>query len=434
MCFTKEDGEKMNNKKNKWVTILFLISLCFVWFGQANKVYAKDISIPKLKEEQIFLAVGGDKGQIKAVNGKIKDCTSLDTGIITVTKKGTITGKKAGTAAILVSVLGTDNEYYALYCEVIVMNPKLSEEIVILKGSGDLDALLTIDGLIGSIEDKNIICKSSESDIASVEKKADGIYIYGNKTGKAEITVEVYGKKLTCNVSVASYGLENQVFTLAKGKSKTIKVSNSSNTITWKSSDKKIATVNSKGKITAKGIGNAVITGKAGEETYTCYVSVAANEAIKAVEKAYISIGAMYSQAKRMEEGYFDCSSLTWRCYSPYDVFIGNETWAPTAADQAKWCVENDKIIAEKAVEIEELTLVPGDLVFYAKEESNGRFKNIYHVALFAGYEIVESADGEVRLKGNIVDANGRAVAESEYRTTFSFDKGIVYIARLCNN
>lgn len=420
----------MSKRKRQWIAGICFLCFCVLWFNSLQAAAAKDTT-PKLKQEQLILAISGEKGQIKAVNGKIKECTSLDTGIATATKKGVITPKKAGTAAVLVSVLGNDKIYYALYCDVIVMNPKLSAETIVLKGGGELTSILTIDGLIGSIGDNNIKCSSSDSNIASAEKKEDGIYVYGNSTGTAEIAVEVYGKKLTCKVIVTSYGLENQSFTLVKGKSKTIKVTNASKTVKWSSSDKKIASVNSQGKITAKSIGNAVITGKSGEDVYTCYVSVAADEAVKAVEQAYSSIGAMYSQSKRMEDGYFDCSSLTWRCYSPYDIFIGSETWAPTAADQAKWCVENDKIIAEKPIETDELVLVPGDLIFYAQSESNGRFKNIFHVAIFAGYEIEQAADGTVKLKGKIVDANGRAVAESEYRTSFSSEKGVVYVARL---
>lgn len=45
--------------------------------------------------------------------------------------------------------------------------------------------------------------------------------------------------------------------------------------VTWKSSNTKVATVSKKGKVTAKGIGNAVITAKAGGKKLTCKVTVA---------------------------------------------------------------------------------------------------------------------------------------------------------------
>lgn len=428
-CFEKKEKKKVKIRQS-YFALLVLISFMLA-FGSSNSIFAsaKEKS-PELEQSQLTLAVGGKTGKIKVVNGTIKDCTSLDTGIVKVTGKGVVTPKKEGTAAILVSVLGQDQAYTALYCEVTVINPTLSDTDVILNGQEELSYYLKINGLIGSILDEKVTCASSNPDIVSVKQKENGIYLYGESEGTADVSITIYGKKLTCHVTVINFALDSQAITLEKGKSKTIKFSNQSKTITWKSSDKSIASVNSSGKITAKNFGNATITGKSGKDTYTCYVAVASSEAIKAVKKAEASVGALYSQAKRMEEGYYDCSSLTWRSYSPYGVCMGSENWAPTAADQGKWCVENGKIIAEKGVSVEELVLLPGDLIFYAKSQNNGRYKNIYHVAMFTGYQIEKTANGDSELKGYLVDANGKTVAKSQYRTEFSFDKGIVLIGR----
>ena len=66
--------------------------------------------------------------------------------------------------------------------------------------------------------------------------------------------------------------------TLKKGKSFTIKPkltpSGAEAKITYRSSNKKIATVNAKGKVTAKKKGTATITVKAGNVTRTCVVTV----------------------------------------------------------------------------------------------------------------------------------------------------------------
>lgn len=428
-CFEKK---KTNKVKMKQICLVFLVFISFMMaFGNKNSVYASaKEKVPKLEQSRFTLSVGGKTEQIRAVNGTIKDCTSLDTGIVKVNKKGVITPKKEGTAAILVSVLGQDQAYTALYCEVTVVNPTLSDSDVVLNGQEEVSYCLKINGLIGSTSEEKIACSSSNPGIVSVKQEENKIYLYGESEGTAEVLITIYGKKLVCHVKVMNVALDSQAVMLEKGKSKTIKFSNQSKTITWKSSDKSIAAVNSSGKITAKNSGNAIITGKSGKDTYTCYVSVVSEEAMKAVKKAETSVGALYSQAKRMAEGYYDCSSLTWRSYSPYGVYMGNENWAPTAADQGKWCVENGKIIAEKGVNLEDFVLLPGDLIFYAKTQSNGRYKNIYHVAMFTGYRIEETAKGESVLKGYIVDANGKVVAESQYRTEFSFDKGIVLIGR----
>ena len=66
--------------------------------------------------------------------------------------------------------------------------------------------------------------------------------------------------------------------TLKRKKSKTLKPvltpKNSTQKITFKSSNKKVATVNAKGKITAKKKGTAVITVKSGKITAKCKVKV----------------------------------------------------------------------------------------------------------------------------------------------------------------
>ena len=67
-------------------------------------------------------------------------------------------------------------------------------------------------------------------------------------------------------------------YSVNKGKSLTIKPkltpSGAEATITYSSSNKKVATVNAKGKVTAKGKGTAVITVKAGSIVRTCEIIV----------------------------------------------------------------------------------------------------------------------------------------------------------------
>ncbi len=66
--------------------------------------------------------------------------------------------------------------------------------------------------------------------------------------------------------------------TLTKKKGKThsvqLKVQWQAGKITWKSSNKKVATVSSKGKVTAKKKGKATITAKVAGKTYKCKVTV----------------------------------------------------------------------------------------------------------------------------------------------------------------
>lgn len=148
------------------------------------------------------------------------------------------------------------------------------------------------------------------------------------------------------------------------------------------------------------------------------YVSVCKKKAYKAVKKAQNALGATYSQAKRMKKGYYDCSSLVWRSYSPYGITFGDENWAPTAADQGLWCEENGKALSASAMELSAGKLLPGDLIYYTKNVNNGRYKNIYHVAMFEGYEMdVDEETGETTLSGTIIEASGTSVVRNAYRS-----------------
>ncbi len=64
--------------------------------------------------------------------------------------------------------------------------------------------------------------------------------------------------------------------TIRKGKKKTATLKNVSRTakITWKSSNNKVVTVNSKGVMTGKGKGKAKVTATCYKKTYTCEVGV----------------------------------------------------------------------------------------------------------------------------------------------------------------
>lgn len=72
---------------------------------------------------------------------------------------------------------------------------------------------------------------------------------------------------------------------------------------------------------------------------------------------------------------YIDCSGLIQWCYAQVGISI---PW--TAADQAKWCVENGKVIDPS-------TAAPGDLIFYQSSSArvSNRYENIGHVGIYAG-------------------------------------------------
>lgn len=216
---------------------------------------------------------------------------------------------------------------------------------------------------------------------------------------------------------------------IEKGKSKQIKLSgtNSYSVVTYKTTNEKVATVSKSGKIKTLKNGTATITIDVDGKSISVPVSVANAKVVSALNYAVAAIGTPYSQANRMSSGYFDCSSLAWRSYHTAGVNFGNNSWAPTAAGMAEYLVKNKKAIAYEGLSPKDLR--PGDLLFFARED-NGRYKNIYHVAIYAGTisQVYEWGDEtETYSSGLLLEARNEGVG------LFYYDEGgrnVVVVAR----
>lgn len=92
------------------------------------------------------------------------------------------------------------------------------------------------------------------------------------------------------------------------------------------------------------------------------------------VQYAVSRLGDPYSKAKRGQGSYVDCSYFARWCYQQAGVA---DFTAPTAASQAKYCVDNGVCVSYK-------NLQPGDLIFWSFKK-NGRYMNISHVGIYAG-------------------------------------------------
>lgn len=120
----------------------------------------------------------------------------------------------------------------------------------------------------------------------------------------------------------------------------------------------------------------------------------------KIVDSAMSRLGNPYSQAYRGQGSYVDCSYLTMWCYRQAGVILPG-----TAAEQARYCVENQYTIAKAQLRI-------GDLVFWSYKP-NGRFMNVTHAGIYAGDGMVVDASSS---KGKVV-----------YRNLFNSDKQVLY-------
>ena len=120
---------------------------------------------------------------------------------------------------------------------------------------------------------KKIKWSSSNKKVATVNSKGK---VTAKKKGKATITAKVGGKKYKCKVKVEKPKISATYKTIAATESWTLKVNGTSQKVKWSSGNKSVATVNSKGKVTAQRVGSTIITAKVGKTKYKCTVTVVA--------------------------------------------------------------------------------------------------------------------------------------------------------------
>ncbi len=117
----------------------------------------------------------------------------------------------------------------------------------------------------------SVVWSSKNKKIATVNSK--GI-VTGKKKGKTIIIAKIGKQELKCTIVVETPKISNKTTSITIFSSKTLKVKGTKQKIKWKSSNKAVATVSSKGKVTAKKLGKATITATVGNKKYTCKVTV----------------------------------------------------------------------------------------------------------------------------------------------------------------
>ena len=155
--------------------------------------------------------------------------------------------------------------------------------------SASLNASVQPDG-------KTVAWSSSNPDVAAVDKNGE---VTAKMAGTCTITAAVDGVEATCSVTVKkpTIKLNKSSLSLDVKKTATLKatVDGPSKTVTWKSSDTKIATVDKNGKVTAKKEGKCTITATANKVSAKCTVKVL-SEKEKAIEayKKFLSQKTIY--------------------------------------------------------------------------------------------------------------------------------------------
>lgn len=203
---------------------------------------------------------------------------SSDTKVVKVSGKSdgtcTLTAQnKTGSAKITVSL---SSGYTSAFTVKVQKNTVTTQKIVGVNGKATLNKgkslqLKPVLEPITSVE--KITYSSSNRKVVTVSGNGK---ITAKAPGTAKVTVKSGKKKVTCTVTVPGITGVKSSLKVAKGKKVTLKPKTYgiSGKVTFTSSNTKIATVSSTGKITAKRKGNTVITVKAGNYSVKCKLTV----------------------------------------------------------------------------------------------------------------------------------------------------------------
>ena len=235
--------------------------------------------------------------------------TSSDESVATVDETGTVTAVAAGEAEITAAVKDTEMQ------DVCVITVKVSAKELKVPDTLDVKLNDTDEAAIEAKcepEDASNISfdfASSDEEVATVDK--DG-KVKVLKAGECDITTTLLqdGEKVTEKTThvkafyeVESITLDSNEGKLTVGNSHTIKATvapeevAAETTIEWSSSNEKVATVDSNGKVTAVSSGNATITATAGEESANYEVTVEQPKKVTTSNKTYTKNGSSNSAA-----------------------------------------------------------------------------------------------------------------------------------------
>ncbi len=404
-------------KKRNWFWMTLIIGVCSLCWLQVNTtVQAEEGTAAIRNGEQASAAEGddtvageyfqtGDSGQLvmegvssSEGTGTIQyEYSSTDTSVVIVDVTGHYQFVGGGSA--VVTVTGTDEKgenvfrgERRFYCcgdasGATLAQTSLKTYIVYGNTKEVTVAFNNLPDLTYSIFDYT---SSNESmDVSCVlDKEKKQLTISSASVGKTMLTITLNNQTFNLTVTTSEVTINKDSSLLAKKKSTTLKLKGYSGKVTWKSTKKKVVSVNSKGVIKGKKVGNSVVYASFDGYKVGCAVSVVTAKRKTVINTAKKIAKGTYSQPKRMSKGYYDCSSLVWRAYKKEGIYFGDKSYAPVAATMCKWCISKKKRIKGglSNSNIQNMKLRAGDLMFRSGA-SNGRYKGVYHVEMFVGYQ-----------------------------------------------
>lgn len=298
-------------KKKMWLRVAIMMMLLFTWtFGhtvlangdtdsatpapdagaipQSLELSKTSVNLFIAQSVKVAAAIGPESASQAPVTW-----TSSNPKVATVDAKGMIKAISQGTAAITAEVMG---EAAIQKSVAVTVSNIVPTSLKLNKASLHITAKQTfkVTGVVSpsNATDKNLVWKSSNPKVAVVDSKGN---VKGIANGTATITATAKDnakvfKTVAVKVAPKSVKVNKTSLSLVIGTSATLTaavapVDSLDKAVTWKSSNAKIATVDTKGKVTAKSKGTANITATVkGAKVSTTKVTVTPPIAAKSVK------------------------------------------------------------------------------------------------------------------------------------------------------
>ncbi|QTQ17622.1 glycosyl hydrolase family 95 catalytic domain-containing protein [Bifidobacterium bifidum] len=261
--------------------------------------------------------------------------STSDAAVATVNANGVVTTKKAGKVTITATSNGDKTKFGSI--EITVSAATVPVTSVTVAG----DAAMTVDGeqtLTATVApanatDKTVTWKSSDATVATVDangkvvaKKAGEVTITataGGVSGTLKITVSDKAPTVIPVRSVTVTGKQELVEGASTTLTATVAPADATDkTVTWKSSDESVATVDKDGVVTAKKAGTVTITATAGGVSGTLDITVTAKPVetvpVTSVEVTVeagttVSVGKTLQATATVKPGNATNKKVTWK-------------------------------------------------------------------------------------------------------------------------
>lgn len=252
-----------------------------------------------------------------------------------------VTAKQAGTVEIKAITGSGRMDTHMITVEPLVPVEKIkldSEMTVTTSGLHELE--YTIEPANASIQD--LEWESTDASVAKVQYSSGRYVLYAYKNGTTTITATATdgsGVTASCEVTVninypvQGISLNHDAKTFTKA-GETLQLtaaiypdSATNKTVTWKSSDKTVATVDESGLVTAVGNGTANITATTedGNYTATCKVTVEIPELTLSLDKSELTLTQTEEQQKLTATVSDPEEKVTWLSSDPFVATVARD-------------------------------------------------------------------------------------------------------------